>query len=566
MKHSVLLSFIFLFLSSPSILPAQSSGELTVARINGEPVSDRYFTKSYIHHLRTSGLNDTREERYLHLESIINELLLVQQLGAFSLNDEEMMAYQERVNKKLRADVFYNRAFLDTLSPPTESDIRGGYFKSHIKLYASQLFFTDSLEAHRRYNQLNSGEDFIHLANEVYNLAEFDSLAGYLGEMSYFGVAPEVSEAAFNLKAGEYSSPVRTRFGYHIIKIEERVANPLVTEAEFRRRYDGVNSQEKQRIMAQMGDRFVRNFMQTLNITLNLENIEQLFYAIQEIDSKQNPSAIELGTPKNYATSQDVEFVKQNFDASTVLATYSFKGEEFEFTAGDYYFWFSFIPLSEAKSRTNASVGRALRNEVFSLAALSMNLENDELFQFELNYHMDNYKSWRVKRYLVDQEPVPIPDEVLERAVQSSDINRIEEVRFTGWVIKTENLESAREIKKTIEETGRTPDSFDGYYFYQNEDVRSAYDLRTHIFRALPNYLTIAGTRDSYYLMFVEDRKIEQKPAEEVRQEVEKQVRQSYNITHHLNEIRKEAEIEIFTDAFESLMSHFDDPALRGMK
>lgn len=53
------------------------------------------------------------------------------------------------------------------------------------------------------------------------------------GDLGTFGrgdMVPEFEEVAFRIKPGELSQPVRTRFGFHIIKVEERTAKTDSTE------------------------------------------------------------------------------------------------------------------------------------------------------------------------------------------------------------------------------------------------------------------------------------------------------------------------------------------------
>ncbi|MBO4588739.1 MAG: peptidylprolyl isomerase [Bacteroidales bacterium] len=94
----------------------------------------------------------------------------------------------------------------------------------------------DTLKAYRHatdlYNRVMKGEDFTALAKEeeqrtdegVVRDAETAStyVAGELGYFSVFDMVYPFETAAYNLKAGGISKPVRTRFGYHIIKVIDR--------------------------------------------------------------------------------------------------------------------------------------------------------------------------------------------------------------------------------------------------------------------------------------------------------------------------------------------------------
>jgi peptidyl-prolyl cis-trans isomerase C len=69
--------------------------------------------------------------------------------------------------------------------------------------------------------RLAAGEKFEDLAKQ-YSL---DGSKDYGGDLGYFTAAemvPEFSKAAFELKVGETSQPVKTDFGWHIIRLEDR--------------------------------------------------------------------------------------------------------------------------------------------------------------------------------------------------------------------------------------------------------------------------------------------------------------------------------------------------------
>lgn len=50
---------------------------------------------------------------------------------------------------------------------------------------------------------------------------------GELGSFGHGQMVPEFEAAAFNAKAGEVTEPVKTQFGYHIIKVEEHSTTPF---------------------------------------------------------------------------------------------------------------------------------------------------------------------------------------------------------------------------------------------------------------------------------------------------------------------------------------------------
>jgi peptidyl-prolyl cis-trans isomerase D len=64
------------------------------------------------------------------------------------------------------------------------------------------------------------GKDFAKLAQK-YSEGPTRDTGGYLGEFKKEAMVKPFADMAFSLKAGEISEPVRTRFGWHIIKVEK---------------------------------------------------------------------------------------------------------------------------------------------------------------------------------------------------------------------------------------------------------------------------------------------------------------------------------------------------------
>ena len=112
---------------------------------------------------------------------------------------------------------------------------------------AYQRFVADSdsrEEISARHILVNSEEEALGLIDKLKEGADFSELAKEFstgpsgpkgGDLGYFGrgqMVPDFEAAAFNLEIGTFSSqPVRTQFGWHVIKLEDkRVAAPASLE------------------------------------------------------------------------------------------------------------------------------------------------------------------------------------------------------------------------------------------------------------------------------------------------------------------------------------------------
>lgn len=71
--------------------------------------------------------------------------------------------------------------------------------------------------------ELKTGKDFAELAKVKSQDPGSSSKGGDLGFFGRSRMAKEFEDAAFALKPGQLSDVVKTQFGYHIIKVEERI-------------------------------------------------------------------------------------------------------------------------------------------------------------------------------------------------------------------------------------------------------------------------------------------------------------------------------------------------------
>ncbi len=72
------------------------------------------------------------------------------------------------------------------------------------------------------YKKLKKGEDFVKLARENSQDESITYNDGNLGYRTVFGLVYEFETYMYKTKVGEFSKPFRTRFGYHIIMVNDK--------------------------------------------------------------------------------------------------------------------------------------------------------------------------------------------------------------------------------------------------------------------------------------------------------------------------------------------------------
>jgi len=77
--------------------------------------------------------------------------------------------------------------------------------------------------------RLKKGEDFAKVAAEVTEDPSGKANGGDLGYFTKEQMVPEFSDVAFKLDKGQISDPVKTQFGWHVIKVEDKRVKPVPT-------------------------------------------------------------------------------------------------------------------------------------------------------------------------------------------------------------------------------------------------------------------------------------------------------------------------------------------------
>ena len=151
-----------------------------------------------------------------HMEVARRKLLmaeLLQSVGKKALTDEAMhKVYDDAVKQMGEQKEVRARHILIRAAPGDEK--AGKAAEDKIKATIARL---------------KKGEDFEKVAKEVTEDPSGKANGGDLGYFTKDQMVPEFAEAAFKLNKGDISEPVKTQFGWHVIKVEDSRVKPPPT-------------------------------------------------------------------------------------------------------------------------------------------------------------------------------------------------------------------------------------------------------------------------------------------------------------------------------------------------
>jgi peptidyl-prolyl cis-trans isomerase C len=110
--------------------------------------------------------------------------------------------------------------------------------KPEEEVHARHILVQEEAQAKTALERLKKGEDFAKVAAELSKDPGSGKEGGDLGWFTKDRMVPEFAEAAFKLDKGQLSEPVKSQFGWHVIKVEDKRVKPLPTFEEVKPQID----------------------------------------------------------------------------------------------------------------------------------------------------------------------------------------------------------------------------------------------------------------------------------------------------------------------------------------
>jgi len=220
-------------------------------------------------------LNKDDRARSRLVDNFIMEELFVQEAQNAGLHKEkDFIKALENQKRQLLA-----RAFLKTkVETKLGSKAIKKFFNKNKKRYRTDevramhiLVKTKKAadEVHAKAKKAKSDDDFKTLAKKY---SKDPSVAQNLGDLGYFRrsqMVPAFANAAFGMKKGQISKPIKTNFGWHVIKVVDKKKGENA-------KFEAVKARVKNDLRSNMMKELVASLKKAKKVTRNEKNIGKL--------------------------------------------------------------------------------------------------------------------------------------------------------------------------------------------------------------------------------------------------------------------------------------------------
>ncbi len=197
-----------------------------VATINGMPITDADLAIADSEIGADMGTLPPAQKRMSLLEFLIDNQLFAEAADGEKLGQgPEFETRLKYLKRRALRELYFEKVIKASVS---DADARKLYddqvklIKPEEEVSARHILVETEEKAKELKEKVKSGGDFVALAKENSKDPGSKDDGGNLGYFGHGQMVPQFEEVVFKLAKGEVSDPVKTQFGWHLIKIEDK--------------------------------------------------------------------------------------------------------------------------------------------------------------------------------------------------------------------------------------------------------------------------------------------------------------------------------------------------------
>ena len=228
--------------AKPSTSAAPASPDTVVAKVNGAPVTQGDLAiAAEDPALSLPGVDEAAKK------GLLVDYMIDLKVGAQAAETARVADAPEFKRKlayfrdKLLLDDYLEKESKKAVTPEAAKalyDQTVKAMKPEEEAHARHILVESEADAKKIAARVRGGEDFAKIAGEVSKDPGSKGEGGDLGWFTKERMVAPFAEAAFKLAPGQVSDPVKTQFGWHVIKLDEKRVKPIPSFDEMKEQVD----------------------------------------------------------------------------------------------------------------------------------------------------------------------------------------------------------------------------------------------------------------------------------------------------------------------------------------
>lgn len=264
---------VALILSLTLALSACSSRNKTIASVGGNKITLGEFQDAYKPPMIPGDSAAVLAGKQDLLNRMVEQKLMVNEAVARGMDkDPKLTQDLEELKKNILLQELYKAEILKR-AQPSDSDVKKFYDRLGKEAKASHILVKTEEEAKEIAQALKSGGDFAQLAGSKSVDRGSAQRGGDLGWFGWGKMVEEFQAAAFSMKPGQTSKPIKTAFGFHIIRLDSLREVPLQPFEEMK---DRIKQQLSATRPRELANKYITKLREGANIKIKDDIIQAL--------------------------------------------------------------------------------------------------------------------------------------------------------------------------------------------------------------------------------------------------------------------------------------------------
>ncbi len=411
----------------PAVLCIVISGcsrqESVVAEFGSYRLSLDEFKLTYLDLIKQPNMFDSRTQREKFLDEMISRRILAGEAKKRGMENERLKMRVDAYRDKCIRDAHFQKVIKPSIHIEEEL-VEEVFTFTQEERYVRRLFALTARQADSLTGKLKNGVPFDDLIRNTPEQAGNEG--GDPGWVRWEEMEYDMAMTVFRLPLHEYSGPVRSQQGYHILQVTDFRKRPLYTRQEYE-----INRDKTRKLLEQkIGDRIaldtIGNMMNKVSIQVRPQTLKRVGDHLETV-LKREPSEwdqmkdLQLSDPEISGIERGLHDIRNETLADI-------DGDPL--TVEDFIAGLAYVPYDAIYSSYKSALDYVFRDYVITREGRTMDLDRTPEVRTKTSLYAEHLLSLSLKRKLVREVSVnetevrlyydSHPEDILHRALYDS--------------------------------------------------------------------------------------------------------------------------------------------------